>query len=330
MTTTERDWTRDDPYAGQKLPAPPAWLPGAAEAIYAAVDSAEEQTPRGDAEVASAVAAEPAAPAPDLTKRQPQAQAAAEVPVPPSPEEMDSEDDEESWEYVPLNIANAEAVSDPQRDPQREPLGDPLREPHYVNPEIIEPPVTAAEPFDTAPGLPGQHWFDEGPKDRPWHLIAMAGALVVLIVVIAVIFVAGGDGGGQAQTTTRNPAASSIPPQAMPTEAVAARPVPADQLEALRPQAVAVGTFDGRLQVTWDPPRSPETVSGYFVIAQTPGTGQIEARHLIERDSELTMVLDDTDVCVVVTTIVSSPEGLQLARGDLVCPPAATTRSPRS
>ncbi|UGQ09033.1 hypothetical protein LO772_18865 [Yinghuangia sp. ASG 101] len=309
MTTTERDWTGDDPYAGQKLPEPPAWLPGAGDAIFAPVGATAAEEPRtGDAPAPPSAVAQPAASVPDLTKRQPKPPAPG---VATDPDTADSEDDADSWAYVPLDVADDEAP--------------PQREPHYVNPEIVEPPAPVAEPLDTAPGLPGQHWFDEGPKDRPWHLIALAGALVVVIVVSAVIFLAGGDG-GKDKTTARLPPASSLPPQAMPSEAVAARPVPADRLDALRPQAVAVGVFDGRLQVTWDPPRSPEDVSGYFVIAQTPGTGQVEQRRLIERDGDLTAILDDTDVCVVVTTVVSSPEGLQLARGDLVCPAAPSKR----
>lgn len=325
MTTTEPDWTRDDPYAGQKLPAPPAWLPEAGDAVLAGADEAGEQRAGEDAAAESepsSAAVEPIVSAPDLTKRQsaarvPEVPAPPVPPSPPSIDATDSRDDAQSWDYVPLGIADVEGADTPG-------------EPHYVHPEAVAQPPTVAEQPDAPLGLPGQHWFDEGPKDRPWHLIALAGALVVLIVVIAVIFVTGGDGGA-GKTAARNSPASALPPQAMPTEAVAARPVPADRLDALRPQAVAVGVFDGRLQVTWDPPRSPEAVSGYFVIAQTPGTGQVEERRLVERDGDLTVILDVTDVCVVVTTVVSSPEGLQLARGELVCPPPPpTTRRPTS
>ncbi|HSA53456.1 MAG TPA: hypothetical protein VLH10_25510, partial [Yinghuangia sp.] len=252
MTTTERDWTRDDPYAGQELPAPPAWLPDAGEAVRAPVGETVAARGAAAAAVSPTVASSPAPPAPDLTKRQPETPASeppgppSEPPVEPPEDETDSEAETDSWGYVPLGISNAEGA-------------EPPAEPHYVNPEIIEPPLTVAEPPDAAPGLPGQHWFDEGPKERPWHLIAMAGSLVLLIIVIAVIFVAGGDG-GKGSSTAQSPPASALPPQAMPTEAVAARPVPAEELDALRPQAVAVGVFDGQLQVTWDPPRSPGTV----------------------------------------------------------------------
>ncbi|WTW98835.1 hypothetical protein OG216_38275 [Streptomycetaceae bacterium NBC_01309] len=245
----------------------------------------------------------------------------SEPPESADPEE-DSEDpedseDSEDWGFVPLGVADPEAAS--------------VDEPRYSYSDPDEPADSSGafaydRPFPgnggSGGGLPGQHWFEDDKRRRPLPFIALGASLVVLVVVIALIVAA--NGGGGSKPAAKPPSGPSLASQAMPTEAVGARPVPSEQAAELHPQAVAVGVFGGELQVTWDPPRSPQAVSGYFVVAQTT-EGRVEERRLVEKGTELTVVFDDADLCVVVTTVVSTLDGLQLARGDLVCPPAPTT-----
>ncbi|MEU8132475.1 hypothetical protein [Streptodolium elevatio] len=158
----------------------------------------------------------------------------------------------------------------------------------------------------------------------------MGGGLVVLLFAILAAFVfLGGDGtGGEEAAPPQDPkqeTPSSPPP---PTGPVGARPVPPEKLPDLAPQSVAVGVFEDQLQVSWSPPRDAASVSGYFVIVQT-SDGRVEEQRLVERDADLTVVFDDASLCAVVTTIVGTPAGLQLARGELVCPrPTPTPTAP--
>lgn len=365
MTTTEPVWESNDPYAGWELPVPPPWLPDAGDAVRGAANASAaaggmatahaetEVPPEGDGDAgpvlltkeppnpSPAPAAAPVAPAPApvssaaLPERPsvpppsgpPAPTTPAEPSRPPGPlepsgppesaePEEDSEDSED-WGFVPLGVADPEAAS--------------VDEPRYSYSDPDEPAHSSGEfaydrPFvgsgGSGGGLPGQHWFEDDTRRRPLPLIALGASLVVLVVVIALIVASNGGGGGK--PAAKPPSGPSLASQAMPTEAVGARPVPSEQAAELRPQAVAVGVFGGELQVTWDPPRSPQAVSGYFVVAQTT-EGRVEERRLVEKGTELTVVFDDADLCVVVTTVVSTLDGLQLARGDLVCPPAPTT-----
>lgn len=238
----------------------------------------------------------------------------------------------DEWEIVPL------AIPDPD-DPGAEdgaPESDvpPGGEPDYAYPEETEEPDAPATPqwalpTEEAP-LPGQHWFDDDtPRRPPLVFFAAGGALIVLITVIVVILMFGGKeskGGEAGGDRPGSGAASLASPQPLPTGAVGARPVPAEQLPGLRPQAVVVAVFEGQLKVSWDPPVSAQQVSGYFVVTQTR-EGRVEERRLVEPGSGLSEVFDGGDLCAVVTTVVSTNEGLQLARGELVCP-AADTKTP--
>lgn len=347
MTTTEPVWEDDDPFAGWELPASPAWLPAAGRAVREAVVASRVEA-EAVAQPAAAAGggghgtpdAAEAGPADHLTKKSAAAPTAVRPPDGPSPaapplavpeqpapvprpgataqEFSDVDEPEENWGFVPLGITDPEAAH--------------AAEPRYAHVEPDEFGEASAVFADDAPaspdggGLPGQHWFEDDSRRRPLPLIALGASLLVLAVVLVFIVVGGGGGGNKSPAPGSS--GPSLASQAMPTGAVGARPVPSEQLSELTPQDVAVGAFDGELQVTWDPPRSPQAVSGYFVVAQTP-SGSVEERRLLEKDS-LTVVFDDPKLCVVVTTVVSTLEGLQLARGELVCPtPVRTaTRTP--
>lgn len=332
MTASARDWDAEDPYAGQACPSAPPWLPDAADLL-----AVRRPAARGDAAAARAGTEHPTAerPEPPADGRSPWGQPplpmpdtgpdagrtrplpAAPVPPPPPvpllPES--AEDPAATWEYVPLGL-------DPDGDNLEGlhngvDLGKPPSGvlPAGTSPSGIlpagAPPHDATEPA----GLPGQVWFEDDRDRRPWFLIAVGAGLVVLLAVIVTAFlVLGGDAGGNGQARPSGPA--SPPPATGP---VGARPVAADRVPALAPQNVAVGTFGDQLQVTWSPPREAGSASGYFVVSQNRD-GNIVERKLVASDADLSVVFDDASLCAVVTTIVSEPGGLQLARGGLVCP----------
>jgi hypothetical protein len=287
----------DDPYEGGALPVPPEWLPEASEAVSTARESR-----RAARAAESADSAASAAPRPVLDTGGDFDDASG------------ADADDEPWEYIPLGISDPEA---------------PDEAPDFAAP-TTETPALEAPGYAPPAGLPGQNWFEDDRPRRPWMLIAAVGVSAVLLVVLAVVIDLGGGGSGNKNRAATQQSRASAPaqppasdaataPEPAQTGPVAARPVPADQLAALRPQSVAVGTYNGQLQVSWDPPRQPQAVSGYFVIAQTPD-GHIKDRKLVEKDADRSVVFDDPSLCAVVTTVVGTPQGLQLARGDLVCP----------
>lgn len=333
MTSTNRDWSADDPYADRDLPEPPTWLPDAGHAVRAAMSASgrpDHDDVRGTGESTGEGAGSAAAEPPDTSgdqvdepslEKRSDSRADAQT---ESPFGADADERSDQWAFVPLGIMDPEAAGSGDDPGERHAAAasGPEMEPLYSYDEFVSAPEPEPDgPTIHGPGLPGQYRFEDDTRERPWALIALAGALAVLIAVIVVIFMNSGDGGNKPKAKPSSGA--PLAPQAMPSGAVGARPVPADKLPALRPQSVAVGTFAGELQVTWDPPQTPEAVSGYFVVTQTVD-GEVDERVLIEKNSELTAVFDNPKLCVVVTTVVGTPEGLQLARGDLVCPPAAS------
>ncbi|WP_436772198.1 hypothetical protein [Yinghuangia sp. YIM S09857] len=238
---------------------------------------------------------------------------------PADADDEDDEDDEDDrpWTFVGLGIPDPDAASG----------GD---GPEYTYPGGVGAaglvPGGAAPFPDDGPTLPGQHWFEDDTRRRPWAFIALGVSLLVLVGVIVAIVV--GRGGGKGSETSKRPTESTtLPVQAMPSEPANMRPVPTDLLSALAPRDVAATVFDGELMVAWSPPRSAEAVSGYLVTVQTPD-GRVEGDPLhVARGQDLTAFFDDTDLCVVVTTVVSTAEGgWEVARGELVCPRPPTTR----
>lgn len=323
--TTEVSDAEDPPYPGRELPLPPAWLPNAAEAVAAgrllptwegAKRAGEpppkpSEPPEPPAEPPAEVAADFAT-VPELVGVSADPDTIGLTPSPP-PIVYESADDT-GWQFVPLGISDPEVAATAADAPAAEPSGGVAT----LAPPEVEPGV----------GLPGQNWFEEE-RRRPWLLLVAGGVLVLALVVLVVAFLASGSekhtGGTSQPPASAAPPADTVPPGA----AVGARPVPPEQLPALAPQAVAVGVFDGQLQVTWDPPREPDAVSGYFVVAQSPD-GAVQERRLIARDANLSVVFGEDAQCAVVTTVVSTPAGLQLARGDLVCASPAASGAPGS
>ncbi|UGQ12284.1 hypothetical protein LO772_01345 [Yinghuangia sp. ASG 101] len=199
--------------------------------------------------------------------------------------------------------------------------------PHTSPPRASSPPRDAWEPpdpethgdpaTDTAevPPAPSEFaWsFDdvEEVRARPsvgrgiaWIAVAVAGVLGLVTTVV----VAGGDG-------ARKPPATTPPPAGAPPAAPPGPP------EAYMPRDLVLGGFDGRVQVTWQPPERADAVAGFMVIAQSRQGVVLE--HRLAPAGETSAVFASPpmtrDACVVVATLVRGDSGVSPVRAEPVC-----------
>ena len=192
----------------------------------------------------------------------------------------------------------------------------PASEPEPVPAAPVFPPArtAAAETGDDAGFTAGT-----GRPRRPRRRLVVAAAGVLLSAATIGVVLASSDGkpprgrpGDQATAT-----ATSSPGSAAP--------VPAGQRASHLARSVRVTRQGENVLVSWKAPRTPETVSGYVIVAQTPA-GELQGQQYAmsaQANVVFTMPPARADSCFVVTTLVAADSGVQFARGDPVCPPPA-------
>lgn len=213
----------------------------------------------------------------------------------------------------PFGSALGPPVGDPVPDPLVDPVADPFGDP---SPDPRPDPRTGVEDalgWDFGPTDDGAiTWGDEAPRRPLWMLIVGVGLILTVLVVAAVILFMPED---------KKPE----PPPPAPAP-VPATPIAPELLAQYQPVRVLALPFDGRLQVTWQPPAVTDRVYGYMVAAQNPAGELIQ--HILVRGEERIAVFNGASAvpgtCVVVTTLVSGEPSMMLAKSDAVCPGAGS------
>lgn len=136
---------------------------------------------------------------------------------------------------------------------------------------------------------------------------AVAAVCVAALVATAVL--AGGEDKKQPQSTAPPPPATAPPP------------APPGPVEAYVPRNLALGGFDGRVQVTWQPPERADQVAGFMVIAQSRQGVVLEHRLAPAGDTSAVFTTPPMtrDACVVVATLVRGESGVSPVRAEPVC-----------
>ncbi len=157
----------------------------------------------------------------------------------------------------------------------------------------------------------GPFVWEDGPRRRPLWLPVGIGVLFLALAVVAALIL----------TREEEKPAPPPPPPAPPATAT---PISPEKLAEYQPQQVVALPFEGRLQVTWQPPLTTDGIYGYMVIAQTPAGEPVSpAPVLVKANERFTVFTGQAaapGTCVVVTTLVSGQPSMALAKGEAVCP----------
>ncbi len=190
-------------------------------------------------------------------------------------------------------------------------------------------PKTSRQDDETPYGDGGSAYDDEDPTAPPRFAWSFGddveevrarpglGRGMVLWLALAVISVIGlvaalvfGTGGGKKQPQADEPAPSA-PPAAPPS----------GPPEAYMPRSVALGGFDGRVQVTWQAPERADQVVGFMAIAQSRQGVVLEHQLLPAGQTSAVFASPPMtrDGCIVVATLVRGGSGVTPIRTEPVC-----------
>lgn len=170
-----------------------------------------------------------------------------------------------------------------------------------------------------APAEQGQPfaWAFDGADDPPTYssrgrrILWILGGTAAAAAVVAAALVLGSDG-EKAAKPPNGPQSTAPPPPA------AAPPGPAS---AYMPRALALGGFENKVQVTWQPPERVGEVVGFMVVAQSREGAVLEHRLVPAGETSAVFAAPPMtrDGCVVVATLVRGPTGVTPVRADPVC-----------
>lgn len=216
---------------------------------------------------------------------------------------------------APLWWADEAAAPDtPRYDPPPAPWPeDPPRD--------DETPYDEDEPAfaDAEPAAAPQEFawtFDDGVEEvrtrpSPGRGLVLGIAVAVISVIGLVAAIVFGTGG-----TGRKQAPAADPPPSAPPAAP-----PSGPPEAYMPRALALGGFDGRVQVTWQPPERADEVVGFMAVAQSRQGVVLEHQLLPAAQTSAVFASPPMtrDGCVVVATLVRGASGVTPVRAEPVC-----------
>ncbi|WP_436786922.1 hypothetical protein [Yinghuangia sp. YIM S10712] len=227
------------------------------------------------------------------------------------------------------SVAAAPSV-DFTKPPPSEPQYEPAPERGTFGPPA---PPAPGDPAGAVPAYPDQNgslgWdfeqpehdpfvWEDNPRRRPMWVPVAIGVLFLALAIVAALIM------------TREEEKPEPPPPPPPAP-VAATPISPEQLAQYQPQQVVVLPFEGRLQVTWQPPATTQGIYGYMVITQTPAGQPVSPSPVLVKPDERFAVFTGQaavpGTCAVVTTLVSGQPSMMLAKGDAVCPGASPAAS---
>ncbi|HSA53952.1 MAG TPA: hypothetical protein VLH10_28060 [Yinghuangia sp.] len=204
---------------------------------------------------------------------------------------------------LPLWWADDAAVArldvSPYAPQAEEPLPDADSPPDAA--EVPSEPQTFAWSFDDV----------EEVRARPSAGRGLALIAVGVVCIVSLVAVAVFAGGEDKKSTT----AATPPPVAAPQEAPLGPP------ESHMPRGLTLGGFDGRVQVTWQPPERADQVVGFMAIAQSR-QGAVLGHQLLpatETSAVFTSPPMTRDGCIVVATLVRGGSGVTPVRSEPVC-----------
>ncbi|WTW97655.1 hypothetical protein OG216_31845 [Streptomycetaceae bacterium NBC_01309] len=159
-------------------------------------------------------------------------------------------------------------------------------------------------------------WAFDGTADPPMYssrgrrILWILGGAAAAAAVVAVALVLGSE--EKAAKPPNGPRSTAPPAPA------AAPPGPAS---AYVPRALALGGFENKVQVTWQPPERVGEVVGFIVVAQSREGAVLEHRLVPAGETSAVFAAPPMtrDGCVVVATLVRGPTGVTPVGADPVC-----------